>query len=152
MEYGPIKGLVQRGCFFPHMHENASRLVIPATCPQAPSTTHTESRVGKRQTSVRSVPSVPVFRFRMCKFLPPQVCRLGDSCTFPHSHEERRAWNDAKRTNFGMQSIKQCHTFNTHNLDSGDAVSEAVVVVIHYNNMGAISQLQSTPKVINYSL
>ena len=103
MEYGHISDLFDRGCFFPNMHENASRMVIPASGRRAPSIIHKESRVTKPQARVRPVPSVPVIRFCMCNFLPPQVCRMGDKCTFPHSSEELRAWNNAKRrTSYGM--------------------------------------------------
>ena len=106
MEHGRTQGLFLYGCFLPYLHENTSRLVIPTNGPRGPSNIPAKSRVTKQQEYVRPVPSIPVFHFRLCKFLPPQVCRWGDKCTFPHSSVELRAWNDAKRRiTDGMHNI-----------------------------------------------
>ena len=76
-------------CFYPVQYLNV---------PRQP--THQDLRMLPLQhplISVRPVPDIPVFRFRLCKFPPPQLyCRYGNRCTNAHSEEELQVWNKEK--------------------------------------------------------
>ena len=109
MESGPVvPEKFARRCFPPPWDRGASRLVIPnALSSSLPLISH-DAAQGDTRTVVRPVPLAHVFRFRLCKFYqyPPQVCRMGDRCTYAHSDEELKVWNHYKRMqNHGMIHI-----------------------------------------------
>lgn len=104
VKYGPATGeLLHRKCFYPRPHQNVPRLVVQlGHSPPVGHDTFKASDGPGRSPRVRPVPPIPVFRFRLCEWRPPRKCRRGDQCTFPHSEEELKVWNEAKNSkNYG---------------------------------------------------
>lgn len=99
MERGPVVDLLTRRCFHPSqkLHFNSPRLMIPTSrIPPSPPSIANASR-GERRMEVRPVPAnLLVARFHMCKFSPPNTCRMRDACTYAHSEEELKAWNNRR--------------------------------------------------------